>query len=53
MSRSADVVGERVVFDIGGNKYRLIVFVDYARQRVYVRWVGSHREYDRINVMEV
>jgi mRNA interferase HigB len=53
MSRSADAVGDRVVFDIGGNKYRLVVFIDYDRQRVYVKWLGTHREYDRINVAEV
>jgi mRNA interferase HigB len=51
--RSADFVGSRVVFDIGGNKYRLIVHVSYAAHIVFVRWVGTHRDYDGIDVASV
>ena len=40
----------RVVFNIGGNKYRLVVAVDYQRQTLFVRFVGTHRQYDAINV---
>ena len=44
---SADMVGgNRVVFNIGGNKYRLIVKVAYQCRTVYVRFVGTHAEYD-------
>lgn len=43
----------RVVFNIGGNKYRLVVVVRYRIQRVYVRFIGTHGEYDRIDVEEV
>jgi mRNA interferase HigB len=44
-----DQVGNgRIVFDIGGNKYRLIVFFRYDLQIAYVRFVGTHAEYDRI-----
>jgi len=39
----------RVVFNIGGNKYRLVVKIHYASQIVYVRFVGAHRQYDQID----
>jgi mRNA interferase HigB len=52
--RSASIVGnDRVVFNIGGNKYRLVVRVNYAYGIVYIRFVGTHRQYDRIVVTEV
>lgn len=37
---------EYTVFDIGGNKYRLITFVSYSAQRVYIKHVLTHQEYD-------
>ena len=45
--------GNRVVFNIGGNKYRLVVKIHYPFRIVYVRFVGSHREYDQIDVTSV
>ena len=39
----------RVVFNIKGNRYRLIVAVNYAAGIVYIRFVGTHAEYDRID----
>ena len=39
----------RVVFDIGGNKYRLVVHVAYRFKRVLIKFVGTHKEYDRID----
>ena len=45
--RSADYVKELVVFDIGGNNFRLISSIDYTLQRVYVLEVMTHSEYDR------
>ena len=48
--RHADVVaGNRVIFNIGGNKYRLIAKVAYRCRTIYVRFVGTHAEYDKID----
>jgi len=43
---SVDYVSSKYVFDIGGNKYRLIVAIHFDKQRVYVRHVLTHKEYD-------
>lgn len=51
--RSVSFVGERVVFNIAGNKYRLVVWINYAYRVVYVRFIGTHEEYDEIDVKEV
>jgi mRNA interferase HigB len=52
--RSASfVANNRVVFNIAGNKYRLVVVVRYRIQRIYVRFIGTHRECDKINSSEV
>lgn len=45
--RSADLVGRRTVFNIGGNKYRLIARINYLTQRVFVLYILTHAEYDR------
>lgn len=51
---SADVVaGNRVIFDIGGNKYRLVVKVAYNCGKVFVRFVGTHAEYDKIDAKTI
>ena len=51
---SVDFVADnRVIFDLGGNKYRLIVHVSYVFGRVLVKFVGTHAEYDRIDPREV
>jgi mRNA interferase HigB len=51
---SPDILKDgRVVFDIGGNKYRLVVWINYAYPVVYVRFIGTHRQYDAINANEV
>lgn len=47
------VGGDRVVFNIKGNDYRLVVAIDYARQAVFIKWIGTHAEYDKINVATV
>ncbi len=47
---TVDFVGDnRLIFDIGGNRYRLIVHASYTYKRVLVKFVGTHAEYDRIN----
>jgi mRNA interferase HigB len=43
----------RVVFNIGGNKYRLVVWINYPYRVVYVRFVGTHAQYDRIDAQTV
>ena len=48
------VIGEeRVVFNIKGNDYRLVTALDYGRQTVFIKWIGSHADYDRIDVRTV
>lgn len=50
----ASIVGNnRVVFNIGGNRYRLIIRFDYPRRIGFVRFVGTHAEYDRIDASQV
>jgi mRNA interferase HigB len=44
---------ERVVFNIRGNKYRLVVRINYGSETVFVRFIGTHQEYDRIDVRTV
>jgi mRNA interferase HigB len=52
--RTASIVGaDRVVFNIKGNDYRLVTAIDYRRGIVFVKWVGSHGEYDKIDVRTV
>ncbi len=41
---------ERVVFNICGNKYRMVVRINFASGAVFVRFIGTHREYDKIDV---
>lgn len=49
--RAADFVGDRrIIFDIGGNKYRIVARVVYAPfYKVMIKFVGTHKEYDQIN----
>ncbi len=52
--RTASFVADnRIIFNIKGNDYRLIVWVNYARHLVYIKWIGTHSEYDRIDVSQV
>ena len=44
---------ERVVFNIKGNDYRLVTAIDYGRQTVFIKWIGSHADYDNIDVRTV
>lgn len=51
---SASIIGDnRVVFNIQGNAYRLVVKIHYDRGFAYIRFVGTHAEYDRIDTEKV
>lgn len=43
----------RVVFNIAGNKYRLVVWINYPYRVVYIRFVGTHRAYDAVNAQTI
>ena len=43
----------RVVFNIAGNKYRLVVWINYAYRVVYVRFIGTHTQYDKIDAQTI
>jgi mRNA interferase HigB len=47
---TVDFVGDnRAIFDLGGNKYRLVVHIAYQHKRVLVKFIGTHAEYDKID----
>ena len=51
---AADILpGNRVVFNIKGNQYRLIVKIHYNRSIVFVRFIGTHAEYDKIDALTI
>ncbi len=51
---NASIIGDnRVVFNINGNKYRLIVRINYDFKNILIKWFGTHKEYDKINAEEV
>ena len=45
--------GGRVVFNICGNRYRLVVKINYTYRTIYIRFLGTHQEYDKINAETV
>ena len=47
------LTAERVVSNIKGNDYRLIASINYGHQILFVKWLGTHREYDQIDAREV
>ncbi len=48
--KNASIVGDgRVVFNIKGNDYRLVVAIDYEFQVIFIRFIGTHKQYDKIN----
>jgi len=52
--RNASILKDgRVVFNIGGNKYRIVVWINYPYRVVYVRFIGSHRQYDQIDAQTI
>ena len=51
--RTADLVGDRLIFNIKGNKYRLVCRVRFGHPILFVRWIGTHAEYDKIDVRNI
>ena len=52
--RNASILKDRrVVFNIAGNKYRLVVWANYAYRVVYIRFTGTHTQYDKIDVQTI
>ena len=47
------VTAERIVFNVKGTTYRLVVAVDFEKGIVWIKWIGTHRDYERIDVTEV
>jgi len=47
------VSADRVVFNIKGNSYRLVVAIDYEKGIVWIKWLGTHKDYDQIDATEV
>jgi mRNA interferase HigB len=47
------VSADRIVFNIKGNGYRLVASVDVEKAIVRIKWIGTHRDYDRIDVKEI
>jgi mRNA interferase HigB len=54
MYRSASIIGDtKVVFNIAGNKYHLIVTINYYAKIVFIKFIGTHKQYDNINIEEL
>ncbi len=52
--RSASILKDgRAVFNIAGNKYRIVVWINYPYRVVYIRFIGTHKQYDGIDVQTV
>ena len=52
--RNCSIVGDnRIVFNICGNKYRLVTHINYVTQIVYIRFIGTHKQYDEIDVKTI
>lgn len=52
--RSASILKDgRAVFNIAGNKYRIVVWINYPHRVVYIRFIGTHRQYDSIDAQSI
>ena len=52
--RSASILKDgRAVFNIAGNKYRIVVWINYPYRVVYIRFIGTHRQYDAIDAQSI
>jgi mRNA interferase HigB len=47
------ITAERIVFNIKGNDYRLVASVDFNTATVWIKWLGTHKDYDKIDVIKV
>ena len=53
LASASILTSERVVFNIKGNDYRLVASINYVRQVLFVKWLGTHKEYDRVDAKKV
>ncbi|MEA1956357.1 MAG: type II toxin-antitoxin system HigB family toxin [Campylobacterota bacterium] len=54
MYANASIIGdEKVVFNIAGNKYRLIVKINYYAKIVFIKFIGTHKQYDKIDLKDL
>jgi mRNA interferase HigB len=47
------VSADRIVFNIRGNNFRLVAATDFEKGIVWIKWIGTHKDYDRIDVTEI
>ncbi len=52
--KSASIIGDnKIIFNICGNKYRLIVKINYFTKRVFIKFIGTHKQYDKFNINNI
>lgn len=52
--RSADMISDsRIIFNIKGNRYRMVIRISFAHKRIMIKWLGTHAAYDRINAKTI
>lgn len=52
--KSASIVGnDRIVFNIKGNDYRLVILILFRKGKIFIRFVGTHKEYDKIDAKSI
>lgn len=52
-ARASIISADRVVFDIKGNSHRLITAIDFEKSIVWIKWIGTHKEYDAVDARKV
>lgn len=52
--RSADMIGDSgIIFNIKGNRYRLVTRISFEHKRIMIKWLGTHAAYDKINAKTI